>query len=54
MNTVTVMLAPVPSGWKIELSDGRKLAQFTGLAAKRRALQHLATLDPAEGPADGH
>jgi hypothetical protein len=37
------MLKPIPGGWVIELTDGRDVARFTGLAAKRRALRYTAS-----------
>jgi hypothetical protein len=37
------MLRPIPGGWVIQLTDGREVARFTGLAAKRRALRYLAS-----------
>ena len=37
------MLKPIPGGWIIEFTDGREVAQFTGLGAKRRALRYLAS-----------
>jgi hypothetical protein len=39
------MLRPVPGGYVIELTDGRELARFIGLTAKRRALRYLASHD---------
>jgi hypothetical protein len=54
MNALAVMLTPIPDGWKIELSDGREVAQFTGLGAKWRALRYLATHKVASGVADAH
>ena len=35
MNPLAVLLKPVERGWAIELSNGRELARFTGLGAKR-------------------
>jgi hypothetical protein len=37
------MLKPIRDGWAIRLSDGRQIASFTGLGAKRRALHYLAS-----------
>jgi hypothetical protein len=39
------MLKPIPGGWVIALTDGREVARFTGVAAKRRALRYLASHD---------
>lgn len=47
MNPLAVLLKPVERGWAIELSNGRELARFTGLGAKRRALRYLASHDIA-------
>jgi hypothetical protein len=43
MSSLAVMLKPIPWGWIIELTDGREVARFMGLAAKRRALRYLAS-----------
>ena len=43
MSSLGVMLKPIVGGWVIELTDGREVARFTGLTAKRRALRYLAT-----------
>lgn len=45
MNTVALKLEPIAHGWAVSLSDGRQLARFTGLGAKRRALRYLVRLD---------
>jgi hypothetical protein len=42
MNALVLMLKHVRHGWAVTLSDGRELARFTGLGAKRRALRYLA------------
>ncbi len=47
MTALAVMLKPIDHGWTVTLSDGRELARFTGFAAKRRALNYLATHDIA-------
>ncbi len=44
MNALAVVLKPVNHGWAVALTDGRVLARFTGLAARRRALRYLASL----------
>lgn len=41
MRTLALMLKPIPGGWAVSLTDGRVVARFTGLAAKRRALRYL-------------
>jgi hypothetical protein len=43
MNALAVLLKPIDHGWAVTLSDGRELASFTGLGAKRRALRFVAT-----------
>lgn len=48
MNPVAAMFRPIQGGWAIELTDGRKIARFTGLGAKRRALSYLASHDIAK------
>lgn len=42
MKPLAVMLKPIPGGWAVALTDGREVARFTGLAARRRALRYLA------------
>lgn len=44
MNSLAIMISPIPFGWAVTLSDGRELARFTGPFAKRRALTFLASL----------
>jgi hypothetical protein len=46
MNTTTMSLVPVQSGWAVMLSDGRELARFTGPDARRRALRYGGAADP--------
>ena len=41
MNAVALMIRPVNHGWAVVLTDGRELARFTGLGARRRALRYL-------------
>lgn len=41
MQTLGVVLTKIPLGWIVELTDGRELARFTGLGARRRALRYL-------------
>jgi hypothetical protein len=43
MHALTLMLKRVNNGWAVVLTDGRELARFRGLCAKRRALRYLAT-----------
>ena len=41
MNAVGVVLERIDFGWAVTLTDGRELARFTGLGAKRRMLRYL-------------
>jgi hypothetical protein len=50
MVSLGVMLKPIAGGWVIVLTDGREVARFTGLAAKRRALRYLAATTSYKGP----
>jgi hypothetical protein len=43
MHALALMLKRVDNGWAVVLTDGRELARFRGLCAKRRALRYLAT-----------
>jgi hypothetical protein len=52
MNPPALRLKPVHHGWVVMLSDGRVLAQFTGVRAKRRALRYLASHDVITDAAD--
>ena len=52
MEALTVRLKPIRDGWAITLGDGRELACFTGLGAKRRALRYLASHDVTREAAD--
>ena len=45
MNPVALNLKPIAYGWAVTLSDGRELARFVGLGARRRALRYLSRLD---------
>ncbi len=47
MNALAVMLRRIDRGWAVTLTDGRELARFTGLGAKRRALRYLAGISLA-------
>ena len=44
MHAIALLLRPISHGWAVVLSDGRELARFTGLGAKRRALRFLGAL----------
>jgi hypothetical protein len=43
MDALALKLKSIRDGWAIALTDGRELARFTGLGAKRRALRYLAS-----------
>ena len=36
-----IMLRPIPYGWGVYLTDGRRLARFRGPGAKMRATRYL-------------
>jgi hypothetical protein len=42
MNAVLVILKRVDHAWAVALTDGRKLARFTGPGAKWRAARYIA------------
>ena len=44
MNSLAIMISPIPFGWVVKLTDGRELARFSGPFAKRRAQSFLAGL----------
>lgn len=43
MKALALLLKPIAHGWAVTLTDGRELARFTGLCARRRAVRYLAT-----------
>lgn len=45
MNTLALILKPIAHGWAVTLTDGRELARFRGLGAKRRALRYVTVHD---------
>lgn len=45
MNALAVMLKPITFGWAVTLTNGRELARFMGLGARRRALSYIASRD---------
>jgi hypothetical protein len=47
MNALAIMLQRIDRGWAVMLTDGRELARFTGLGAKRRALRYVAGMSLA-------
>jgi len=44
MNALAVVLVPLGHGWAVRLSDGREVARFTGLCARRRALRFVMSV----------
>jgi hypothetical protein len=46
MHALALVLKRIHHGWAVALTDGRELARFQGLCAKRRALRYLSTLGP--------
>jgi hypothetical protein len=52
MNPPALQLKPVHHGWVVMLTDGRALAQFTGVGAKRRAMRYLVGHDVIRDAAD--
>jgi hypothetical protein len=47
MTALALMIRPTRHGWAVYLTDGREVARFTGLAAKRSALRYLASATKA-------
>jgi hypothetical protein len=39
-----VLTGPTADGWAVYLTDGREVARYRGIGAKRRALRHVARL----------
>ena len=52
MNLPALQLKAVNHGWAVMITNGRVLAQFTGVGAKRRALRYLASQDLIRDAAD--
>ena len=46
MNTTSMSLVPIQSGWAVMLSDGRELARFTGIGARQKAYRYIANASP--------
>ncbi len=42
MHALTLTLRRIHHGWAVALTDGREVARFQGLCAKRRALRYLS------------
>lgn len=45
MKALALTLRPIAHGWAVTLTDGRELARFVGLGARRRALRYLSRFD---------
>ena len=52
MYALAAVLKPLDHGWSVALTDGRELARFNGLGAKRRALRYLESLSRKWGTGD--
>ena len=44
MNELALLLKPIHHGWAVARTDGRELARFKGLCARRRALRYVTGL----------
>jgi hypothetical protein len=42
MRALALMIGPTADGWAVYVTDGREVARYRGLGAKRRALRHVA------------
>jgi hypothetical protein len=42
MSALALMIGPTADGWAVYLTDGREVARYRGIGAKRRALRHAA------------
>jgi hypothetical protein len=41
MTALGLMIAPIPRGWAVYLTNGRELARYRGIGARWRALRRL-------------
>jgi hypothetical protein len=48
MRALALMIGPIAHGWAVYLTDGREVARYRGIGAKRRALRHVAHASVAE------
>jgi hypothetical protein len=48
MRALALMIGPTPDGWAVYLTNGREVARYRGLGAKRRALRHVTRASVAE------
>lgn len=46
MQALALILKPIDHGWAVTLTDGRELARFMGLGARRRAVRYLERFLP--------
>jgi hypothetical protein len=44
MTTLALMIGPTHDGWAVYLTNGREIARYRGIGAKRRALRHAARI----------
>jgi hypothetical protein len=42
MRALALMIGPTADGWAVYLTDGREVARYRGIGAKRRALRYVA------------
>jgi hypothetical protein len=52
MKALALTLKPIGHGWAVTLTDGRELARFMGLGARRRALRYLGRFAATKGVSD--
>jgi hypothetical protein len=48
VRALALMIGPTADGWAVYLTDGREVARYRGIGAKRRALRHVARATVAE------
>ena len=49
MTSQALILMPIPFGWAIDLTGGRRVAQFRGPGARARARRYLAQISRRDG-----
>jgi hypothetical protein len=48
MTALALMIGPTRDGWAVYLTNGREIARYRGIYAKRRALRHAARFGRAK------
>jgi hypothetical protein len=48
MRALALLIGRTTDGWAVYLTDGREVARYHGIGAKRRALRHIARASVAE------